>query len=154
MTTTNITTYDPDEGTRAVLARIDALRADPPPAQPTVEGITAALCSAWRIHAPADSDFPRRFGARVRAIGGTFSRIRGQVDCRFVYLPGTPEGRKIADEILALATADNGRRVTVVAEGSTAPFTIRRASVHAVRSMAEAEAGVRAAVTRELAERG
>jgi len=153
---------DPDEGPRVVLARMDALRADPPPAPPTLEGLVAALGSRWRLDIPVSvHDFPKRFGKRVKAAGGHYSECRGSCQIRFVNLPGTAAA--LADEMIAEAcepyTARDGstkrRRVIVVAEGGTTPFDFGNShswvTVHRIRSMAEAITALTSAVTEALA---
>jgi len=58
--------------------------------------------ASWEIHCDASSDFTKKgFGRKVKAVGGHFSKCRGYCDKRFVHIPDTPEGREVADAVIA-----------------------------------------------------
>lgn len=54
----------------------------------------------WEIHCNASPDFTRKYGRKVKAVGGTYSVCRGYSEKRYVKIPNTPEGRKVADAVI------------------------------------------------------
>lgn len=53
------------------------------------------------LHIAPDPEFTRTHGARLKRIGGTYSAARGDATRRFVHVPLTAEGIRLAEEIAA-----------------------------------------------------
>jgi hypothetical protein len=53
------------------------------------------------LHLSPSAELPKRFGKRIRAVGGTYSDCRGYDSVRYVSVPATKAGRVLADELLA-----------------------------------------------------
>lgn len=51
------------------------------------------------LHMPAETTLPKRYGKRIKAVGGHYSDIRGSVDTRYVRLPLA--AAELIDELLA-----------------------------------------------------
>ena len=69
------------------------------------------------MHLSSSPAFTRRFGKKVKALGGRYSHCRGDCSKRFVTLPTTPEGALLADEIVRVHPSfsrSRGRRGTTV----------------------------------------
>ena len=43
----------------------------------------------WELHLDPSSEFPKRFGKKVKAAGGKYSECRGYCDRRYVTVPST-----------------------------------------------------------------
>jgi len=70
----------------------------------------------WEIHIGSCSDFTRKgYGRKVKAVGGRFSTCRGYCDKRYVHIPDTPEGRKVADAVIKAFPA--GAKTTIISRG-------------------------------------
>lgn len=67
------------------------------------------------LHIYGNPEMPKRFGAKVKALGGSYSACRGYESTRFVYLPLTTEGFALAEELVA-AYPDAGQ-TTVIFRG-------------------------------------
>lgn len=53
------------------------------------------------LHLTTDSEMPKLFGARVRALGGRYSECRGHSFRRYVKIPFSTEGVALGKELLA-----------------------------------------------------
>lgn len=83
-------------------------------------------------------NFTRKFGRKIKRTGGSYSECRGHTSTRFVKIPNTPEGREVADAVIAAdRAAYTDKRTTVVLRGiaATLPAWV---TVHEVTSTADA----------------
>lgn len=56
--------------------------------------------TSFELHINSDPDFTKKFGKKVKAIGGHYRACRGYQTTRFVHIPNTEEGRELAQAIL------------------------------------------------------
>ena len=54
----------------------------------------------WEIHCKPDAAFTRKYGRKVKAVGGSYGDCRGYAETRYVVIPDSPEGRKVADAVI------------------------------------------------------
>lgn len=62
--------------------------------------IRATAPKRLELHCSDGADLPKRFGARVRALAGGYSDVRGHATTRYVEIPDTVSGRQLASEIV------------------------------------------------------
>jgi hypothetical protein len=78
------------------------------------------------LHLNGSPDFTRKYGHKVKSLGGRYSACRGYSIKRFVDVPWTTEGQSLANELIA--EFGNSKRTTVVLRGVS---TFRGKHVHA-----------------------
>ncbi len=78
------------------------------------------------LHLGGSPDFSRGYSAKVKALGGKYTACRGDSNTRFVTLPFTDEGRKLANTLVALF---GKRETTLIARGL--PGSFRGRHIHA-----------------------
>ncbi len=141
-----------DDTARAVLGRLRAMT-DYPPITITEADAFASLTATWELQLEGVDDFPRRFGARVKRAGGSYSECRGHQSTRFVHIGNNIAARLLVDELLAAAY----HAPVVIARGSIAgpPFRAQRCSgiVQRGRSLAVIETRLRGVLANDV-ERG
>jgi hypothetical protein len=81
--------------------------------------MSAPIPQKLELHLSKDSYLPKRFGKRIRALGGTYSSVRGNKHMRFVHLPNDDPGRLLANQLIKQFAM--GLRNTVVLRGITHP---------------------------------
>jgi hypothetical protein len=81
--------------------------------------MAASTPQKLELHLNKDSYLPKRFGKRIRSLGGTYSSVRGNKHVRFVHLPNNDQGRCLADQLIKLFSM--GLRNTVVLRGILHP---------------------------------
>lgn len=53
------------------------------------------------LHIGTSTEFTERaWSRRVRALGGSYTKVLGYSECRIVTVPNTPEGREMADKLI------------------------------------------------------
>lgn len=96
--------FNPDQDAMNVFNRMTELKAYPD-VTVTVDEIVARLTRRVRVQFSDLDSFTRRFGKKIRALGGDFSECRGHTHERTVYMPTTPEACALLDAMLAEAAA-------------------------------------------------
>lgn len=93
---------DVDEGPNAIFGRLKALKSYPE-IHTTIDEIMASLTRRVLVRFGVIDGFTRRYGSKIKALGGHYSECRGHQNKRSVGLPGTKHGLLLADQILAEA---------------------------------------------------
>lgn len=75
--------------------------------------ILLAAPGSVELHLNPDPSLPRRFGKRIKKMGGSYRAARGHADTRFVSIPWTAEGRDLANTLVEQFGRDFGSKKTV-----------------------------------------
>ena len=119
-TTQGGSVIDADDAALEILSKIRKLKAFPDIVV-TIDQIVNSLLGRFTVRFYDLPDFTRRYGRRVRAVGGSYSECRGSTQYRNVEMPGTPEAFALADELLAelvkIEGAKLSERTVLIADG-------------------------------------